>query len=316
MFKLINLTPFIVDNFVLNDHHKHENIYVTVKATFDLSHELSLSELQIPIFQSDEYIGVPGQSSLKAISEAHTGKSSSDILIYGEARSLLRQPTRSLSVSLKVGSLTKKAMIIGGRSDSYSDVPPTLFITMPLIWENTSKGSIIHSDSSGDSENPLGIDIKNKLGNRLPNIVSPCGNVSKPVGFSPVPPNWMWRRQYAGSYDQQWLDNDAPYLPRNFSTRFNNSAPPDQIYPGYLNGGEQVVLEGFCEDGTLEFVVPKIDLIAKVDFVTESKRLSFDLETLAIYLNDRLFSLTFRCKVPVPRELSQLKSITVSVPRQ
>ncbi len=47
-----------------------------------------------------------------------------------------------------------------------------------------------------------------------------------PAGFGPVPPWWRPRQQHAGTYDEAWLAERHPLLPRDFDERFWHCARP------------------------------------------------------------------------------------------
>lgn len=52
-----------------------------------------------------------------------------------------------------------------------------------------------------------------------------------PAGFGPVGRAWTPRVQRAGSYDEEWLQNRWPNLPRDFDMGYWNCAPEDQQIP-------------------------------------------------------------------------------------
>jgi hypothetical protein len=85
-----------------------------------------------------------------------------------------------------------------------------------------------------------------------------------PACFAPVAPNWQPRAGFAGTYDDNWQQTRAPYLPDDYNPRFMNVAPPDLIYPGYLQGGEAVRVIGMHPAGDLGFALPYVNLSNKV----------------------------------------------------
>ena len=50
----------------------------------------------------------------------------------------------------------------------------------------------------------------------------------RPAGFGPIGRAWVPRVQYVGTYDQDWLDNQWPHVPRDFKFDYWNCAPQDQ----------------------------------------------------------------------------------------
>lgn len=319
MFKLNNLTPFLADSFILSDENAQENIYLVVKATFDSSLSITLAKDQIPIHVHDEYTGDPNSSSLMSVSESHTGKKSSDILVYGSACTPEQRPLSQMDIHLQVGKIKKSAKILGDRYRNSGHLTPEPFITMPLLWEKSYGGKSQNKKSEYFSDNPIGVGRYFDTSEKLPNIIAlneMNGLSSKAIGFGPIPPHWKSRYQYAGTYDEHWYEERAPYLPFDFDSRFFNCAPQDQIYPEYLLGGEPVRLRGFHPDGEVSFSIPVVNIIAKIDVRDHSYNLPFIIETLAIYPNKKAFSLTWRCAIPSPKNMKDIKTITLSLQRE
>ena len=48
------------------------------------------------------------------------------------------------------------------------------------------------------------------------------------MSFGPVGRGWHPRLGYAGTYDQNWLDNVFPFLPADFRDDYYQAAPADQ----------------------------------------------------------------------------------------
>ncbi len=111
------------------------------------------------------------------------------------------------------------------------EAPPIVFEKNPLGlgWfdpENAARDTDIHAPSLETGEAPVG----------------PPDKLYEPCGFMPVPPAWKQRLQFAGTYDDAWLNSRHPLPPPDFDYRFYQCAPPGLIYDGYLNGGEEVQL--------------------------------------------------------------------------
>jgi hypothetical protein len=60
--------------------------------------------------------------------------------------------------------------------------------------------------------------------------------------LGPVARDANFRRKYAGTFDQEWVENRMPLLPVDFDVRYNLVAPPNQIVPGFLKGDEHIKL--------------------------------------------------------------------------
>lgn len=72
----------------------------------------------------------------------------------------------------------------------------------------------------------------------------------RPAGFGVVGRAWQPRLAFAGTYEQQWLDERHPYLPADFDFRYWNGAPEDQQVHPHLAGDETVTLFNMCPPKT------------------------------------------------------------------
>ncbi|MQY49604.1 DUF2169 domain-containing protein [Rhizobiales bacterium RZME27] len=65
-----------------------------------------------------------------------------------------------------------------------------------------------------------------------------------PEGLGPIPPAWLPRRKFGGTFDENWKEHVWPNWPDDYDFSYHNSAHPDLIYPGFLNGDEVIDLDG------------------------------------------------------------------------
>lgn len=72
----------------------------------------------------------------------------------------------------------------------------------------------------------------------------------RPAGFGVLGRAWQPRLAFAGTYDQQWLNERHPYLPTDFDFRYWNGAPEDQQVHPHLAGDETVTLFNMCPPKT------------------------------------------------------------------
>jgi hypothetical protein len=63
-----------------------------------------------------------------------------------------------------------------------------------------------------------------------------------------------------GTHDEAWQMNRFPLVPEDLDDRFFQSAPPDQLPPRFLEGGEPVRLTNLSATGVVDFVLPRVDL--------------------------------------------------------
>ena len=190
------------------------------------------------------------------------------------------------------------------------------FEKIPLIYERAFGGwDRSHPDPSKhgfEPRNPLGTGFRSKHGKfedgiRLPNVENPrepvreYGQMVPPVGFGFTSPDWQPRARFAGTYDQKWIENRMPLLPKDFDRRFFNAASPGLIAPGHLRGDEAVLVENASARGTISFNLPgmrppacRVELRGSRDAVVETS-----LDTVIINTDEDLLILIWRGYIPV-----------------
>lgn len=183
-----------------------------------------------------------------------------------------------MTVSLRVGSLHKSFDVVGNRFWKtgifmVGATAPEPFTMMPISYNNAFGGV----DRSQDDPlkhrwyptNHAGVGYHDRLdpkfidGKPLPNteetgrrITDPRGKY-RPMAFGPIGRAWQPRPQYAGTYDQKWLDEVFPFLPSDFKENYYQAAPEDQQMP-YPKGGEEVVLTNLTSEGGTIFQLPNV----------------------------------------------------------
>ncbi len=113
---------------------------------------------------------------------------------------------------------------------------------MPISYDNAFGGVDNTKDDPSSAvtflDNPVGRGywhFRDKIdGKALPNteeldrrITEPNGSY-RPMSLGAIGRSWRPRVNCAGTYDQQWVDNRAPFWPDDFDYRYFQAAPPDQ----------------------------------------------------------------------------------------
>ncbi len=280
MLQFKNGTPFKGSIALFPDVDGIDTLYGIVKATFTLgagsTPRVTVADEQVPVTMAPKYHGDPATSSLAESTDMSLMKPSTDVLIVGSAYAPHGRPTRTMDVSATVGPIRRTARIVGDRiweSDgiSYRATVPQPFETMPLMWERAYGGrDKTEKGAREEPRNPVGTGFRAGNGKELieglalPNIEDPKDPVTSwkhqpvPVCFAPIAPHWEPRRSYAGTYDEKWQAERAPYLPDDFDPRFLQIAPAAQIAPAPFVGGEAVELVGFQADGPMRFALPSV----------------------------------------------------------
>jgi hypothetical protein len=154
-------------------------------------------------------------------------------------------------------------------------------------------------------------------GQRVPNLEDPAsplrqlGDTSLPACLAPIAPSWLPRRVFAGTYDERWQRDRAPYLPDDFDPRFFQCAVGEFAFDSYLQGGEPVQVTGATPDGPIAFTVPDARLIVEVTVAGSVQAPPANLETLSIEPDDNRACFTWRAAVPCDRQALKVEQIVV-----
>ncbi|MBI5069874.1 MAG: DUF2169 domain-containing protein [Deltaproteobacteria bacterium] len=333
MLQVKNETPFVPGLFVFPDPRTAvDTVYLAVKATFSMTPKVKVAEQQLPLVPGDQYWGDPGASSVRFAGEAHPCKLASDVVLLGHAHAPGGKPSPRFGLSLGVGKLRKIAQVHGERvwkAGALGATPSSAIPVdkIPLQWERAYGGR--HDLPEGrflaEMRNPVGLGFRGKRsldemnGTRVPNLEDPRKPVSSlsdpgvPHGFGWVAPSWLPRTGYAGTYDQAWQKRRAPYFPADFDLRFFQAAPPDQVYPGFLAGGEPVELLNCAPEGVQRFALPVCRLDSAVWIAGRAHKVVLRLESLVLEPDQHRFSLLFRGAVPCDKRALQVEVARVGL---
>ena len=276
MWHVDNRTPFAAERGWVRDRNGAEVWLVAVKCTFDIKPDGSteLSADQPPPLRVPEYHGESGTSSLKYEADLVLTKTTTDVTVVGQAHAPGGRPVTELDVGFRVGSVRKALRVFGDRTWGAEGVSsPRPFVTMPLVYERAFGGADRRSpnpERDFEWRNPVGTGFavarENATGVKLPNVEYPEETVSawssrpRPAGFGPIGGHWHPRVEFAGTYDDKWMQNRQPLLPDDFDDRFFQCAPQDQQAPAFLRGGEPVALYRLTAGGELSLMLPRVFL--------------------------------------------------------
>jgi hypothetical protein len=290
-----------------------------IGSTFEIGDNvLAPSQEQREINLGGEYWGEPGVSSFKLEPQVAFTKPSTDVVLIGHAFSLGR-PT--VDVTLRVGALRQTARVVGDRYwvkslSIISISSPQPFERIPLIYERAFGGwdrsHPVPDKHTFEPRNPVGTGFRSKHGKfedgiRLPNLEDPrdpvrdYGQAVAPIGFGFTSADWQPRAKFAGTYDEPWMTDRMPLLPRDFDRRFFNAASPGLIAPGYLRGDEPVSIENASSRRTISFNLPgvpppecRVQLIGRRDALVTT-----NLDTVIVNTDEDLLILIWRGYLPV-----------------
>lgn len=331
MLQVKNSTPFAATLMVLPDVAGIDTVYAVVKGTFAIGPRLLPADEQVPVTMADQHYADPATSSIRAPSDVCLGKPGTDVVLIGSAWSPDGRPTWQMDVSLTVGTLSKTVRVLGdrvwesnGSGTSMAWVAP--FVRMPLVWERAFGGSDkTEKGPRAYPRNPVGTGLRVSGGTKplagmpLPNVEDPQALVSgpgdspEPAGFAPIAPHWDPRKSFAGTYDESWQRNRAPYLPSDFDPRFFHYAPAGQLAATPLTGGEPVEVLGASADGPLRFTLPRlaIQTTFRRNGGEDVRRAA--LESVLIEPDARRVVLVWRAALNCDKQVLKMKQVDVSL---
>jgi hypothetical protein len=334
MLQLRNETPFAAQLLLLPNANGIDTLFAVIKGTFALGAQLALADEQVAVVLADQHHGDPAKTSIRTPSDVCLEKPGTDVLLIGSAWSPDGAPTWQMDVSLRVGPAAKVVRVFGDRC---WDVGPTAvsvrwvtpFERMPLVWERAFGGAD-RTDKGETTEprNPVGLGFRKSAGAKpladmpLPNIEDPAALISSwkdvpaPAGFAPVAAHWEPRKSFAGTYDDSWQRDRAPYLPTDFDARFFQLAPPDLVVPGGLRGGESVDVRGVKPDGSaIQFVLPTLAVQASFRLDGGEQVRMASLDTLILEPDASRLIMVWRAALPCAKQALKVREVKTTLLR-
>lgn len=262
-------------------------------------------------------------------------KPATDVYLTGTAQAEHHALTAEWLAAMRVGPVRKGLRLHGSRyferrMGGWRLTPAELTTAVPLDYRKSFGGSYstLASESASPEhvyklDNPAGcgwLPDANALSElskparkqiaalisgikRLdaPQIESPDCPVTHPSqasaaqGFAPLARWCEPRLRHAGTYDDAWREQVYPDLPDDFDPRFYQSAPPDLICDGHLDGDEPVMLAGLLPEGRAEMRLPGLVVLASTTGASGRKRAgNLVLDTVALDLDARQATLVWR----------------------
>jgi hypothetical protein len=129
------------------------------------------------------------------------------------------------------------------------------------------------------------------------------------MAFGSIGRQWAPRFRHAGTYDQHWLDHEAPFWPSDFRHDYFQSAPQDQQLP-YPVGGEPLVLRNLTPEGYFEARLPKVEMpILFLPHTAPAQELQGVLDTILIEPDLGRICMTWRARFHPHRDCFDLRQV-------
>jgi len=334
MWQVDNRTPFAVERTWVRDRDGAEVWLVAVKCTFDIKPDGStvIASEQPPVLRLPQFNGEPGKNSVRYDADLVRTKTTTDVIVVGHAYAPPGRAVTELDVGFRVGPVQKVLRVFGDRIWATSEPSsPEPFTRMPLVYERAFGGIDTQSatpERDWEWRNPVGTGFavarSHLTGRRLPNIEYPDelirsrGDRPRPAGFGALGSNWQPRAGFAGTYDDTWMRERQPLLPRDFDDRFFQCAPTDQQSPRFLTGGEPVVLNGLTPSGYLQSSLPQITLRFETRFYDRSREMhaGCNLHSVILEPDYPRLSLVWHTALPCHFKVHKLERTLVTLQPQ
>ncbi len=236
-----------------------------------------------------------------------------EILLIASAHTPDGNPAATVDVGLRAGTIRKVLTVTGDRFDNLGVITdPTPFVTMPLVWERAFGGT----DETGrcDTRNPVGIGWK-KARSADPNVRSVVANITyagdyenepRAAGFGPIGRGWQPRLGLAGTFDDDWLENQWPLTPHDFDPRHNLAAPEDQQVES-LPAGSEIATINMTPEGRWTFRLPQVLAPVHLVFSDRIEQHSFSHDTVILEPDLKRVTLRARLAITLVRGKPRLK---------
>ena len=323
MWALFNRTRFKAERTFVRDVDGAEIWLVAVRATFDIhpNGELAVSRNQQEVCRAPEFMGDPAHSSLRYDSDLVRTKEGTDVVLHCSAYPPDAQPTGYVDTAVSIGPLVKHLRVFGNRHWQQSNgtlqpSAPQPFTSCPIRYE-LAMGGQLPGSTNPYQLNPVGFGLTIEDGQPIPNIELPFDPILSPrysylpAGFGPIACQWQPRLQYAGTYDDNWMNNRKPLLPADFQNTYFRCAPLDQQLNGFLQGGEEVILQNLTPEGLLRFQLPQVTLGFTTLIGGGTTNHRPQLHTVIIEPEDRRLIMVWQTALPCHHTLYTLKQTTV-----
>jgi hypothetical protein len=270
----------------------------------------------------------PSKGSIQRPSQLFESKPGTDVILLGHAHPPRDRSATHVDVSLRVGNVAKTIRAHGLRvwqMGSFGGLKPgparPIREPVPLIYELAWGGQDLSDEKKPVAEprNYLGRGVAREPASlvdqpaaQLEDPAHPIdGRGSRPAAFNPIHRHWQPRIQFAGTYDEAWMQTRMPFLPADFDARYHVCVPPDQWSELPLRGGEPCEILGAIPEGIWRFELPReFPRFASYTASARTEHRTY-LDTVLIDADARRIELTWRAAIPLPRKYEMLRRVLV-----
>jgi hypothetical protein len=330
-----NNTSFSAQVFPFLDARACEHLVLVVTASFVAlpGAEPEPVDEKFAIEPMDRHRGDPATSSVEYPGQLAPAKASIDVLVNGHAYAPNGRAVETMSVGVRVGTIRKVVQVTGdrfwrGRGSGRVPSSPKPFERLPVVYERAFGGGAVvtadgtHGKPPYEARNPVGVGLDGAASSdpsvttEVPNLEFPQDRMltgqqrPSPAAFGAIGPGWQPRASFAGTYDEQWLKNQAPLLPHDLDSRFFQVAPPDQQIAN-IRAGDLVEVAGMTPDGQWKFRLPAFEVPVWLVHRDRVEQRHPVLDTIHLEPDRYRFHLTGRLTTVVTRTRAPLGQIVL-----
>lgn len=316
-------------------------LVLVAKATYSMpvleNQKVELLSEQLEPLIADVSLGDPASTPILYENDYAPIKASCDVTLVGSAYAPAGQEVNQIAVKMSVANINKTFNVVGNRywqakNSRLIATEPEPFNIMPIHY-GLAYGGMGNLNSDDDDEdvyvyqkNMYGRGYYGRkvsqdwVGQPLPNTEEYGRPITKPLGdyipmsFGPIARNAPERIQYAGTYDKQWEQQKAPFLPEDFDERFYQSALQSQQIP-FIQGGELVELYNLVAEGPVKFNLPSERLNMHIVYRNGTRHdMQPVIDSLVLEPDQKRFSMTWRLMVPLKRNMKEVETMIVGQP--
>lgn len=312
-----NYTPFVSLAWENVDHNEQWYItsllrvkYKIVKTNND-TYELVYDKEQGELFDSDEYYEKVGNSSVRYESDIIPFKKYTDIIINAKAVSPKEDGELSWSTNVKIyddtNSLLKEYPLAIKAEKIYHKAgiiwTPTISKkqkSVDIRYEKAYGGTIFIIDEKTQEEQHIYCNQFNPIGCGVKKIKDPKPYINSeqilhidgkkrdiPAGYGFIDKSWKTRLPYAGTFDEQWLENKHPILPDDYDIYYNQAANTNLIMDTYIKHNYKIQLINLKNNHlNISFTIPKLNTLIRIKNELTTSIHKMNIDTIIVDLDD------------------------------
>ena len=255
-------------------------------------------------FTRDIYYHAAPDSPVRYESDFIPGKPAADVIINALARTatpkhrwhcgvLLTAPDGGILAHPRIEVSSERWHRKAGRE--WQTDEPRKVNRVPVRYDRAYGGTLFHPDAdrpvlAEHPANPAGTGLTHPemAGNpwlepQLQWLDRGRAPEDTPPGFGIIPRTWAARLALAGTYDDDWLEQQHPYPPHDFDPRHYQAANPALILEDYLPPGTRFELSNLMgEDRVDRFQIPELPVVADIRTGHETNRYSLPIDTVLV----------------------------------